>query len=208
MKGEHRKELETNVLADRMGKLLTSVKQRPRGRSVLLWLLAVAAVVAVLVVMYFRNVKVTRNSEHWVTIDLSQGKFVEALLTQFPDSNPGRAARYQMAWVQLWDRGLKYLGALPAAALKNIRDAKEEFEKLAEECKDDPVLAPQALYCAAAAEEAQTFTDRAHLERALKMYKDLAERYPDSAQGKEAAARAKFLEVPENQAQVRAWYEE
>jgi len=206
MKAEHRKELQTNALADRMGKLLTTVKQKPRGRSVFYWLLALVAVVVVLIFWFARERKQTLLAEQWLMIDLSQKAEVATLGNQYPDSNPGKAARFQWAWVRLWDRGLLFLGAEPGGALQNIRKAQEEFTLLAEECKDDPVLAPQALYCAATAEEAQTVSDAKRLASALQLYKDLADRFPESAHGKAAAERVKFLEVEANRTEVEAWY--
>src|SRR5262249_19266220 len=41
---EHRKELRTNVLADRMGRFMQTVRQRPKGRTLLIWIAILAVI--------------------------------------------------------------------------------------------------------------------------------------------------------------------
>ena len=50
MKAEHRKELETNVLANRMGRLLETAKQKPQRGTVMWILFGVAVLVVVFLV--------------------------------------------------------------------------------------------------------------------------------------------------------------
>jgi len=48
MKAEHRKELETNALAERMGRVVQGMKQAPQKRT-MLWMVLVAVAVVVVV---------------------------------------------------------------------------------------------------------------------------------------------------------------
>ena len=89
-------------------------------------------------------------------------------------------------------------------ALESIDMARKEYRNLAEECKKDPVLAPEALYNEAVATEALAVRNPRHLDEALRLYHSLAIAHPDSARGKQAEARAKEIEGNRPRVEVTA----
>jgi hypothetical protein len=212
MKAEHRKELQTNALADRMGRMVQRMKAPPNRRSVLWILLAVAAVIVFIGLTFYWNNQRTITSQLWVELDESRlfyptrdHKLARGdLLGEQKDSKAGIAARFQLAWTILWDRGIKVLAANPKAALDNIDNAEASFAQLAEECKDDPVWGPEALYALATIEETRAVKDRDYLDKAVTRYKAVSSKFKDSAAGQAAAARAKYLE--ENRPIVSEFY--
>jgi hypothetical protein len=214
MKAEHRKELHTNVLADRVGRFLQRAKQKPRRRSVLIVLLVVGVLVGGFIWYRISQQKKRTDSELWVAMEGGRPADMKVLLSErYLETGPGKAALFQVAWIKLWEEGIKELGARPISALYSqskdkpgaIPWAFEVFDKLAKDCKDDPVLGPQALYGKAVATEAYAVLDLDKLKDALTKYKDVAKQFPDSAHGKMAKARAEYLE--KNMAQVRAFYD-
>src|SRR5207249_11156878 len=68
MKAGHRKELQTNMLADSMGRLLQEIRARPQSASIVLWVLGVLAVVIV-VVWYFTAGASKTRSALWVQLE-------------------------------------------------------------------------------------------------------------------------------------------
>ncbi|MBM4072473.1 MAG: hypothetical protein FJ271_26625 [Planctomycetes bacterium] len=207
MKAEHRKELETNVLADRMGRLVQRMKERPKRRTTLYLVLGLVLFIGVFVFYRMRTGAVRERSERWVMLEDGFVQYIEALRKQDPDTNPGKAARLQYAWLANWDLGLKLLGVEPSFALSNMEKAEVMYLKLAEECAEDPVWEPEALYSLAIIQETKAVRakDRSqHLDDALKRYKDLASKYKNSAHGKDAAKRAELLE--KNRPQIVSFY--
>ena len=69
MKAEHRRELQTNALADRMGRVVQRIKAPPDRRS-LLWIIAAVAVVigTLIVILYYNNKRAT-NSHLWTEVE-------------------------------------------------------------------------------------------------------------------------------------------
>jgi len=109
MKAEHRKELETNVLADGMGHLVRTMKERPR-RSTLGY--AAAAVVALLVLLFisqwFHRSR-EDNAERWFMFENGTNGFLKKIITEAPESGAGKAARMEEEWILLWEDVLKGL---------------------------------------------------------------------------------------------------
>lgn len=207
MKAEHRKELETNVLADRMGRLLDTVKQKPQ-RGTVGWVVlgVVVLVVAFLTMRWYRMQQIER-SEAWSEYYLVQiTGDVRGLLELHRDKVPGKAIRFHLAADRLWD-GVTKIGADPGAKEK-LQDAKNMYAELRDECEDDPVLAPEAMYGQALAEEALAIEDRKHLDRAIDYFKELVEKHPKSAYGKLAEKRLEILNDPDTRREVSNIYQE
>lgn len=220
MKAEHRKELQTNLLADRMGRMVQRVRGGPSRRTVL-WIVLAVVVVIVYVgfTIYRANQRATVSTnwtllaEEYITAATPKGGITQnPWVVEYRDTNASLAARYQFAWLRLWgghaDRigvqGLKYLLSDPVRALANIKEAEKEFIALSEDCKDDPILAPEAAYALAVIEETKTVEDRAYLDKAIARYKSVASKFKDSAAGKAAAQRADYLE--KNRVPVEEFY--
>jgi len=211
MKAEHRKELQTNALADRMGRMVQRVKTGPSRRSVLWIVLAVLVVVIYVGLTIYWNGKRATMSGLWaevgdghLTMRAKEGIALSPWIAEYQGTNPALAARYQIAWTILWEQGLKRMAADPARALDSITNAEKTFAALGEECKDDPVLAPESAYALAVIEESRAVEDRANLDKAIARYKAVQSKYKDSAAAKAAAERVDYLE--KNRGPVEDFY--
>jgi hypothetical protein len=120
-------------------------------------------------------------------------------------------ARFWAAQINLRQRGLDpFLDSVPPpkGSFDNLDDAQDDYDTLASESKDDPVLGPIALLAQAKAVEASAAKDLSNLDKAVDLYKELKEKFPDSAAGKEAAERLKLLNDKSERARIEAFYEQ
>src|SRR4051794_16768952 len=165
MKAEHRKELETNALAEGMGRVIRGIRERPKRKSVFVWVIALLVIAGLGIGAWWWSANRQRTSDSWAMIDLATSLTALAPVgydTAEPGSgmlgppiktNAGRAARFEIAWFYLYENGIKGLMRDPEMAMLYIKDAKSKFAELAEESTEDPVLGPQSLYAIAVAEE-------------------------------------------------------
>jgi hypothetical protein len=207
MKAEHRKELQTNVLADRLGRLIQGFRDgfhiHPSHTA---WLIGggiLAVVVVVASVSIYRNSVARGRSAEWVQLDEASNLGDLERMAEKNGSNPAtRIARFQLARVYM-RRGMEnFCNTSPDGrkdALKDLSEAARLYGDLAAESKDTPVLAQEAMLGVGKAKESLN-----ELDAALAAYEDLVKRYPQSVNGKEAAERAKKLK--ENKDQVSALY--
>jgi tetratricopeptide (TPR) repeat protein len=221
MKAEHRKELQTNALANSMGRLYEEIRGRPQSASIAVWVLGVLAVV-LFVVWYFSINSSRSRSDLWVQIETdsyvksppeAMGNFA-AIAKDSPKTIPGRTARFQEARLLL-PQNLQLLGTSERAqAIDQLTRARALYNQLATETGDDPLLRQEALFGAAKAEEAligapskdkpdQTLGS---LDKALELYRKAADVSADSYVAKQAQAHVKQLE--ENRAAVEKFYVE
>ena len=211
MKAEHRKELETNILADRMGRMVQRIKDRPRRRTMLYVVLGLIVLVGLFIAYRMRQGAIRERSERWVMLEDGFKPYIDLLKKDEPETNPGKAARFQYAWLATWALGLKLLGIDSAQALENMEVAETLYRQLAKDCADDPVWEPEALYSLAIIEETKAVRAKErsqHLDNALKQYQELAnnKKHKSSARGKDAAKRAEILE--KNRPRIVSFYEE
>lgn len=198
MKAEHRKELETNALADRMGRVVERIKHKPSGRGYL-WLVLAAFVLAALFV--FNLVRSTRQQEAalaWAAFEDADQKQLLRFSNIGKDpsdapENVTKASRFQVAWHLVWEAGVKKLGADWRGSLLNLRHAEAIYSKLVSECEDDPVGLPEALYGLAIITETRAIQDRAKLKDAQQQFETLAKDHPKSAYGQLAEKRAAYI---------------
>jgi hypothetical protein len=201
MKAEHRKELHTNALASGMSRVVEGLKTRPNNRSLTILAFALLAIALLLGWRYYSNRSALQRSALWLKLDEAQDT---RDLKKLADDNQGtmqaRVARFQLARVNLsW--GLERLCSSleREEALKKIKEAGQDYEQLAKESRQVPLLAQEALMGAAKARESL-----GDLNGALDFYKQLTETYPRSALGKEAAQQAE--RVQQRQAQMQGFY--
>jgi hypothetical protein len=207
MKAEHRKELMTNTLANRLGEAIQGMKEGP-SRSTLLFLVAIGLILLlVLVWRYFSSSAEESASARWLQWDSLASpeqlkKFAENKEAQ--EHTPGRLARLAEARRALYD-GLRNLGdtAVRAEALKDIRSAAELYGKLADELADKPLLHQQVLMGAAKAYESLGEVKQAH-----DFYQLLAQKYAKTNLGEEAGEQLKRLEAADQNGDLKALSEE
>src|SRR5262245_23344907 len=152
MKAKHRHELETNALADRMGKLIQDVKENPKAASRFAWIIG-GVIIAIVLAWYF--VSGSGTSDQWVKLD---GNYNPDSLGQIAQSAPatmaGRAALLQRARLML-PQGIRelYEGIDRTKAAEKIEEARRIYTGLIPVCADDPILEQEAISSAAKAEE-------------------------------------------------------
>ncbi len=212
MKAEHRKELQTNALADSVGRLIQNVRSRPDSTSLAALAILVLAGGIFLGWWWWSNYSEKTRSAQWLLLDEARNLNTLNKVAE-EGGSAGRIARFQKARVLLRE-GLENLASYkpdPNAGeeekAKNppprekIEQARDLYAKLADESRDSPLLAQEALMGVAKAKESL-----GDLDGALAGYKTLAERYPKSFLGEQAKRRADQLE--ERKAQYEAFYQE
>lgn len=209
MKAEHRKELHTNLLADRLGKLVDTVKSGPK-RTPVVALVGVGLVVVTALVWWIYSGRSAEQRSHlWTQMDAALQDERETrtklgdLAREHRRTLPGRVARFLLARQDLQE-GVRALPADAARkdAIEKLTKARGEFAQLATECADDPVLGPEALMNRARAEEALAGVPNPEaptkglgdLDRAFEAYRDLVAKYPNSAEARTAKERLKTYE--------------
>jgi hypothetical protein len=194
MKAEHRKELQTNVLADKLGHLIEGIKQGP-SRSTIIWVvIALLIVLAYLAFRYFSTSSEERASERWLKLD--QAVFPEQLdiLAEDKDlqgSTPGHMVQLLRAR-RLVKLGLRDLGgsARRPEAQASIRKGVEAYEQLLNEGRSLlPVIRQEALWGAAQGEESL-----GKLDKARGYYEKLVQEFGTSARGEDAKKQLKRLD--------------
>jgi len=156
MKAEHRKELQTNSLADFLGRTVRRARSGPQ----IPWFWLFAAFLVVIVVLGFfwiRRNRALESADAWAKIEYNDRKSLQDLDSEFKDTKQGQAARFTLAYSILWD-GIRLLGGEDAKygvqAAQFLDAAKQIFTQLAEECKDDNERLAEAKYHLAVTEEA------------------------------------------------------
>jgi len=228
MKAQHRKELHTNELADRLGRLIQKVRTGPKSTPVIIWLFLGLAVLAVGFWYYFANSTKAERSAQWAQLDQATSTALaagdrQAFLEQLSQiakegqgTVPGRAARFQLARFLLQQGLQDQFSQVPSRenAIGSVEEARDLYRKLATECHDSPVLAQEAMMGAATAEEAligvpqsdNAEESRGSLDQAIADYEKLASAYSESAQGR--AARRRADELREHRQQSQDFYAE
>jgi hypothetical protein len=210
MKAEHRKELETNILADRMGRMIQGARKGP-SRSLVYWVIGILAVcVAAFIWTRWQTRSRETLSRNWVEFEGAQFQSLQALMSQYATTNVGKAAKFQIAWEHLWVGGIKQVGgANRKNALDNIVKAQVMYEDLKKDCKNDPTFLAEALYGLALIEETrvlETNEDPPDMTRAIESYRQVAEKCKETAFGKLAQDRVDLLEDPAKVKDVQQFY--
>jgi hypothetical protein len=210
MKAEHRKELETNILADRMGRMIQGARKGPSRSTVYLVIGILAVCVAAFIWTRWRTRSAETLSRNWVELEGAQFQSLQALGTQYSTTNVGKAARLQLAWDLMWSFGIKRVGgANSKGAMENILKAQDMYERLKDDCKNDPTFLAEALYGLALIEETrvlETTEDPPNMERALERYKEVTTKCKETAFAKLAQDRVDLLEDPAKVKEVQQFY--
>jgi hypothetical protein len=226
MKAEHRKELRTNALADRIGRFIQGVKTRTQANYLMIWG-TLAVVVAGFVIWYFIN-RSNKNarSELWVELDSvavpastmpidkdhdpykKRVSELEDIIENHKGTKQALIARFELARINLRNLGLDLLADDPRFALANLEKAKREYTKLAEDYKDEPQWAAQARLGLAQIAETRAIQDLSKLDDAVKLYEQVAQEYPKTAAGMEAQQRVKEFKDSKKRAAIEQFYKD
>jgi hypothetical protein len=208
MKAEHRKELETNTLADRMGRAVQGVQRQSRRTVLFIVIGTVVACLALFIVYNYFRVRRMEASQHWEMLEDGSKRYIENLARGASDTNAGKAARFQIAWHVFWERGVKFIGNNPQGALQALEAAAADYNQLANDCKGDPVWEPAARYALAVIEETKAVQNRDRLQTAKRMFEEVARDHEKSAYGKLAKDWLKNYEDAGAQQNLAAFYQE
>ncbi len=229
MKAEHRHQLQTNALADRMGRLLKGVREAPKSTSTLIWVFVLLALGTFAVWQYAARATVSERSDLWTRVDEATHDpagpvKLQAIETLNPGTLPARSARFLRARWNL-QHGLEFLAVDDhGRALPLLSEARTLYAELVPHIVDNPLLAQEALLGRATAEESlaaivepadatgASTTDGSELagslDKALEYYLELAKKYPDSDSGEKAKKRAKELQDTTSRSQIEQFYAE
>jgi hypothetical protein len=207
MKAEQRKELETNTLADRMGRVMQRVKGSPRRTFLTYFLVTVAVLVAAWFGYRWYYGDVTEKSLQWLKLYDGSGNLIQDLARD-PDTNSGKAALFQIAWEFYWLDGVKMMASDKVGAMKSLKRSVDLYGQLAEKCKDDKIFEPQALLGRAVAQETRAVEDRDHLKKAKEYYEELTTKYEKSAEAEFARKRLEILKDDAKRGDLANTYKE
>jgi hypothetical protein len=207
MKAEHRKELVTNTLANRLGEAVQTMKEGPSRGTLIVLVVVGVIVILVLVWRYLAGSAEEADSARWLkwntlTTPEQLKAFVEDKETE---GHPqARLARVEEARRSLYE-GLRQLGnaGTRKKAVGDIERAAGLYDKLADECADKPLLHQQVLMGAAKAHESLGEADQAR-----KYYQQLKEKYGESALGRDAAEQIQRLDAAEQNGDFKALRDE
>jgi hypothetical protein len=195
--------LETNVLADRLGRFLEGVKEGPSRTTWLVLGVGALAVVLILVWLYATQSAEATNAARWVQLDsLATADALEDFINN--NANKGtkqlRAARFELARLTLAD-GLRELGKplRRSIAISQLKKAAETYEKLADETGEVSLLQEEALLGAARANESL-----GDLAKAKSFYERLAKEHAKSLLARDADAALARLNDEKNAGDLKA----
>lgn len=207
MKAEHRHQLHTNLLADRMSRILQSVKSTPRTTSTMIWVFVLVALGLLASWQYWSRAAQVDSSAAWTQVDIATHELPfspERLLSLGNEEKgtlAGRTATFQAARKYLslgTDQIVTYRheGAIPY-----LKAGLRLYTELAPQCPDAPLLEQEALMAIAKAKEslmgvpAENEADErlqyGSLDQAREAYQRLQNKFPQSTLGDEAAKRLK-----------------
>jgi hypothetical protein len=215
MKAEHRKALHTNVLADRMGRLVQGMKSGSRPTSVGVWIIG-AIVLGIAVAWYFAKSSMAGQSRAWVELNTAgDSSTLKRIALENAGTLAARTARFQQARLLLRQGLQQVYGITRTEGLIHLEEAAKIYGELIAECSGNALLQQEALMGAAKAEEArligiskQDEADKfdAQFNRSLELYQRLARDYPESYLGEAAQQHARTL--TENRDKVVEFYAE
>jgi hypothetical protein len=216
MKAEHRRELNTNALADRMGRLVQGMKEPTQGRSAVLWVIGAVALLTLGGWYLFSGA--AGWSGYWLRFDGETNvEKLQTLVSESQGTMPARAARFQKARIELRN-GLRNISSAEhrSEAIRLVEEARRGFEELAAECKgNSPLLEQEALWGAAQAEESlvgiPTTEDptksRGSLKKAIELYQRMASPPHDEGYFADVAKR-RIAELEANPSGIESFYSE
>jgi hypothetical protein len=215
MKAEHRKELETNSLAQGITKSAEALKAHSK---LVYQIVGIVLLIggAVAISWYFLGGVSTAQSRLWSQFDAAPD--VDALV-KLAEANKGtvaaRAAQFEAARI-LFQEGFTNFGTAGKPheeAVTKIDKARTIYNSLIPDSKSTPLLAQEALMGVARAEETLSATLRpdqagpfGSLDRATEFYRRVVKEYPDTFQAKTAADRLKVLDDPKQKADLQTFY--
>jgi hypothetical protein len=191
MKAEHRKELETNTLAQGASSLVDRIKT---GRVGNYWIIAIVAAVVIVGGVWWYAAREGRKADAatWAAyVGVMRGPTnseIDDFVKNNDKTTAAQLARLEQARMRLGLEGITLMrsdeSAQRAKGVENVEKAREDLLKLAEEFKKDPSLRSAILLDAAEAElalagvpkakDASGTERRGSVQAAAQLYRDAA----------------------------------
>jgi hypothetical protein len=205
MKAEHRKELETNSLAEGVGNLLRRAQTSPQ-RSMLAYVLLITVIVGA-IFLTWRWVQWNRveAASRWLDFLDGNRTAINDLATKYTETPAGKAALLEENWLNFWESGLKNLGRQPISAIRSLDFIKQAYEGAVKVCEGDPNFEPEARFGLAMVLETLAVQDRTKLQEA-KAELEKAKAFDKSAFGKMAADRLAIYNDANKYAELVRFY--
>jgi hypothetical protein len=202
MKTQRRHELQTNVLADWIGKHLESV----RPYSKVIGGVVVVVLVVALAAAYIRSDLVSKTDAAWEDYYTALAERDESRMQAVANEHPGETAAL---WAALSEGDLELARGVDALftnrndAVDSLLKAENQYQKVREAAVGFPIIQQRAWYGLAQIYESRAKTEQT-LKKAIDCYNEVAKVDPNNAFGKLASERAALLEDPN--ADVDGWY--
>jgi hypothetical protein len=194
MKAEERKELETNILADKLGRMVKGAKRGPSRRGIFVFIVVVVAMVAGFIFLQMRRSETQANAARWKNFLIGIPQFVKG-------SEQDKLVRMRLAHQLMWQEGVNKL-LVPnqmKTAMEAIKDAQSKYTEAARVFSEDPLLGGEANFHLGIIHELLCIEDPANTDanfkEAVKYYHKAAKAWkPDSPLGKMAKDRIATLQ--------------
>lgn len=184
MKAQHRKELQTNTLADSLGRLIQGLKSGSNNFLYLVCLFVLAAAALFFGVRYFYQKSEQKTARLWSKLAAATKTDLEEIAKQNPGTMQSRIARLEQARTLLREGEQKSYSAFERTqGRKDLEAARNLYGPLAKEFRDMPILAQESLLALAKISE-----NLGDYDKAWEHYRELALQFPDTTPGKEARA--------------------
>ncbi len=217
MKADHRKHLEQNELAGRLASWWKGTGQA-RSSSTTWGIVGAVILVIVLIIAwrFYSDSAAKAQAAIWPQIEANATSTsdLKSIVESNRGTNAGRIAKVQLARLELNGGLNKVCSSFTRnEGIADVEDARKLYTELITEAKGDAELVREAMLGAAKAEESLVgipkadapSESRGSLDKALELYEQTAKDFDKTAQGTEAAARAK--DIHENKAKIQQLYE-
>ncbi|HEX4590991.1 MAG TPA: hypothetical protein VH120_13730, partial [Gemmataceae bacterium] len=215
MKADERKHLKENELARDLGWLWRKIASGSTTNSII-WGVILVVLGGAVAWRYYSAAAFQNRSAEWSAIeDATSVGQLEQIIKEHPGTVVSRIAKYHLTRHQMDDALARVAGPSSddrTKAADTLGELKNRYAELAKESKE-PELIQEALMGVAKAEEVLSAVPKADnpkeprgsLDTAEADYKELANRFPDSYFGKQAAKRAE--ELDNHKTQIRGFYD-
>jgi hypothetical protein len=212
MKAEHRKELQTNSLADLLGRMLQG-RQTSSGLPWFKIFLGVFVCLVLVVVWWVLGNRARNFSEAWEKVDLGTSKALQEVQAEMPGSKQAEAALYIDGFKGVWET-IKLFGSGQKGQGEQAKNLVENalvphYVKLAEIAKDDPEHLAEAKYNLFVCRETLAAIDIKNLDEAKKELEELSTGdLAATAYGQLAKKRLEQYNNPAQYSSIVAFYME
>lgn len=217
MKAEERKHLEENELQHWLSDAWSSMTSGSTANTVIWGLIVLGLVLYIGWRSWSRSADTTRSAA-WYQFDTAASvENLESLIKTeaFANTPAILPAKYNLARLQMQDSLTRIAGPNREdreKAAKTLEEVRTSYRDLARADSDEPALIQEAMINAAKIEETlcgvpaaeDASRPRGSLDEAVKLYSELAKKYPKAYLGEQAAKRAK--EIGDRRSALDAFY--